>query len=63
MQNNLLHRVYLAGYSGMYLSRNVRRLIARTRLHHAWLAGFCGSYCIGDIKYGVTDREWFRFRK
>lgn len=56
----MCERAYFVGYEQLFLSRRVRRAIARTELHRAWLAGNSG--CIGEEE-GVLYRQWKTNRK
>ncbi len=55
-------RLYLAGYTGVCLSRRMRALIAGSKWHRAWLCGYMGLYEQAGLPYGVSDREGYRCR-
>ncbi len=57
------HWVYMQGYRGKVLPRAVRKLCAKSTLHRAWLAGHMGIFEQGDMRFGVTSRSNFHYRK
>ncbi|WP_140849212.1 hypothetical protein [Paracoccus sp. FO-3] len=50
--NRLFMLLYLSGYSGRAMPRQVRRLIAGTEFHRAWLLGSMGFFEQDGIRYG-----------
>nr|PMH64474.1 hypothetical protein BCU62_15580 [Enterovibrio norvegicus] len=56
----MCERAYFIGYEQLFLSRRVRRAIAKSEIHRAWLAGNQGN--IGEPE-GVLYRKWFTNRK
>ncbi|HBN8007327.1 TPA: hypothetical protein L3645_006148 [Pseudomonas aeruginosa] len=57
------HWAYVQGYSGKVFPRAVRKVCAKSTLHRAWLAGHMGIFEQADMRFGVTSRSNFRYRK
>lgn len=54
---------YMKGYKGKIYSRLIRRFFAKTDFHRAWLSGSMGVFSEDGICFGVSNREWVRYRK
>ncbi|MFU8776236.1 MAG: hypothetical protein ACNA7M_01020 [Roseovarius sp.] len=55
MKQVLLHRVYLAGYSGYIMPRWLRVLLAGSELHRAWFLGSQGFFEEQGRRFGPAN--------
>lgn len=55
MKQAILHRVYLAGYSGQIMPRWLRRAMAGSEIHRAWFLGFNGFFIEAGVSYGLAN--------
>lgn len=55
MKSNLLHQIYLAGYSGKIMPRWLRKMLAGSDLHRAWFLGFNGYFQENSVSYGLGN--------
>jgi len=55
MRRAVLHRIYLAGYSGQIIPRWLRKALAKSQLHRAWFLGFKGCFEENGIRYGLAN--------
>ncbi|MBJ2153175.1 hypothetical protein [Paracoccus sp. IB05] len=55
VRDNLLHRVWLAGYSSYRPPGWLRWLLARSDWHRAWLLGHLGFFVEAGVAYGPAN--------
>ncbi|HQU67310.1 MAG: hypothetical protein KDA53_17875 [Hyphomonas sp.] len=55
MKITLLHRIYLAGYSGWVMPRWLRAVLAGSEVHRAWLLGSKGIFVEQRVRHGPAN--------